>query len=182
MNLFDLAFRCTSLLARASLAGGLLAAAVWVGCRLFPRLPAGLRCALWWLVCLRLLIGLAGMAPVALPVLPAATVASAPHLPAVLAAPGPAPASRLVLSTGAEKRPVWPLAVALAWLAGVLVHLARAGRQLAAARRLVRESAPVDVPGVDSLTADLAGEIGLRRPPAVRCSSAVRTPQARLGG
>jgi hypothetical protein len=60
---------------RASLQGALAVAAVWIVCRLFPRLPASLRCGLWWLACAKLVFGLgwslAGAAPVRLAVLPA---------------------------------------------------------------------------------------------------------------
>ena len=33
-------------------------ALVWLACRLFPRLPAAVRCGLWWAACLKLLVGL----------------------------------------------------------------------------------------------------------------------------
>ncbi len=62
-------------LLRASLQGALAVALVWAVCRLVPRLPAALRCALWWLACLRLLVALAGTAPVPVPGLPAGGLA-----------------------------------------------------------------------------------------------------------
>src|ERR1700688_2360550 len=74
-------------LAQASLMGTLFVLAVWLLCRLAPRLPAGLRCALWWLACLKLLLGLAWPAPLALPLLPPAAAAAAGWL-----APPAAPA------------------------------------------------------------------------------------------
>src|ERR1700720_2273582 len=82
-------------LAQASLMGTLFVLAVWLLCRLAPRLPAGLRCALWWLACLKLLIGLAWPAPVALPLLPPAAATAAgwlapPAAPAQATAPIPA--------------------------------------------------------------------------------------------
>src|ERR1700687_1489650 len=46
-------------LAQAALLGTLFVLAVWLLCRLAPRLPAGLRCALWWLAFLKLLLRLA---------------------------------------------------------------------------------------------------------------------------
>ena len=58
-------------LARASVEGGLFVAGVWLVCRLFPRLPAALRCGLWWAACLKLLLGLAALPAVRLPLLPA---------------------------------------------------------------------------------------------------------------
>lgn len=64
-------------LAQAALWATLFALAVWVTCRLAPRLPAGVRCGLWWLVSLKLLIGLGWPAPLTLPVLPPAAAAAA---------------------------------------------------------------------------------------------------------
>jgi beta-lactamase regulating signal transducer with metallopeptidase domain len=57
-------------LARAAAMGTLFVLAVWILCRLAPRLTAGLRCALWWLACLKLLLGLIWPTPLALPLLP----------------------------------------------------------------------------------------------------------------
>ena len=50
---------------RASLQGGLAVAAVWLLCRLVPRLPPALTAALWWAVCLKLVVALAWGWPVA---------------------------------------------------------------------------------------------------------------------
>jgi bla regulator protein blaR1 len=54
-----------------SLQGALFIAIVWLVCRLFPRLPATVRCGLWWAACLKLLVGLVWISPVELPLLPA---------------------------------------------------------------------------------------------------------------
>jgi hypothetical protein len=62
---------------RASLHGAVAIAAVWVVCRLFPRLPAALRCGLWWLACLKLLVALVWVEPIPLAVLPAAGLSAA---------------------------------------------------------------------------------------------------------
>src|ERR1700726_1320232 len=67
--------------AQASLMGTLFVLAVWLLCRLAPRLPAGLRCALWWLACLNLLLGLAWPSPLAPPRLPPAGAAADRRLP-----------------------------------------------------------------------------------------------------
>src|ERR1700686_2530681 len=75
-------------LAQATLLGTLFVLAVWLVCRLSPRLPAGLRCALSGLPCLKLLLGLAWPAPLALPLLPTA-VAAGSRWAAWLAPPAP---------------------------------------------------------------------------------------------
>ena len=74
-------------LAWTSLQACLLIAAVALLLRLVPRLSAAMRSALWWLVGLQLLLGLAWNRPLALPLL-------APHEPdtgAVMPAPAPLP-------------------------------------------------------------------------------------------
>ncbi len=78
-------------LARASLAGGVLAAAVWCLVRLAPRVPAAWRCALWCAVSLKLVVALIWTAPVELPLLPAA----GPEAPVLAAAAVPSPAGGL---------------------------------------------------------------------------------------
>src|SRR4029079_19101173 len=85
---------------RASLQGALVIAAVWIVCRLFPRLPAALRCGLWWLACaelvFRLAWGPAGAEPVRLAVLPATLPAAEPAQPSPPWPPSPTrtPAAR----------------------------------------------------------------------------------------
>ncbi|HBL30393.1 MAG TPA: hypothetical protein DD490_26460 [Acidobacteria bacterium] len=66
-----------AVLGRASLHGAVAIAAVWLLCRLFPRLPATVRCGLWWLACLKLLVALVWVEPVSLAWLPAPEVAAA---------------------------------------------------------------------------------------------------------
>jgi hypothetical protein len=63
-------------LAQASLEGSLLIAGVWLVCRLAPALPASFRVVLWWLATLKLLVGLAGIDPISLPILPPAALSS----------------------------------------------------------------------------------------------------------
>ena len=60
----------------ASIAGAVVALSVWAVVAVIGRLPAAVRCALWWLVALKLLTGLIAMEPVALKVLPPAAPVS----------------------------------------------------------------------------------------------------------
>lgn len=78
-------------LAFAALQGALFVLAAWAICRLAPRLPAGLRCTLWWLAGLKLVLGLVWPAPVRLPLLPA-VLASAAEVQETQPRGGPAPA------------------------------------------------------------------------------------------
>src|SRR5215472_9084472 len=54
-------------LVQAAAMGTVFVLAVWMVCRAAPRLPAGARCALWWLASLKLVLGLAWPAPISLP-------------------------------------------------------------------------------------------------------------------
>jgi hypothetical protein len=65
--LADAAATVLSHLGRATLTGGLFIALVALLIRAVPRLPSGVRCGLWWLACLKLLLGLAWVEPLRLP-------------------------------------------------------------------------------------------------------------------
>jgi beta-lactamase regulating signal transducer with metallopeptidase domain len=177
----------SSSLLRASIEGALLAVGVWSLCRVVPRLPAAVRCGLWWLVCLRLVLGLAAWRPVELPLLPAppapkavAVTETAPRATVVLPAPRgvAAPAmTRIAAPPPAETvRIPWLGLIGVLWLAGLLVQGVRTALQLRQARGLVRRSEPVPDPGVVELFAGLRRELGVRAA-EVRVSPEVRTPQ-----
>jgi beta-lactamase regulating signal transducer with metallopeptidase domain len=63
-------------LVRTSVEGGLLACAAWTACRLVPSIPVHVRAWLWWLVCARFVIGLAGLPAASLGVLPPEAIPS----------------------------------------------------------------------------------------------------------
>ncbi|HEX9944234.1 MAG TPA: M56 family metallopeptidase, partial [Thermoanaerobaculia bacterium] len=168
-------------LARASLQGALFIAAVWIVCRLFPRLPASVRCGLWWAACLKLLVGLVWTSPVRLPLLPAADAPAVDsgilyvrNVAAAAASPSPGQVEP------PTHRPDLPLPEALvaAWLAGLLIVIARSVRQLRHTRWVVRRSQPVREGWVRSAFAELCERLDLRRPPELLGSEDVRTPQA----
>jgi beta-lactamase regulating signal transducer with metallopeptidase domain len=171
-------------LARASLQGALFVAAVWIVCRLFPRLPAALRCGLWWAACLKLLLGLVALPAVRLPVLPVAQAPVAETRPLYIRngeaplralTPGPSP------NPGEGKETdLWrmgELALAGLWLSGLLVLAGKAVRQFRWTRRIVRSAEPVREGWVRSAFAEICALLGLRRAPDLRRSADVRTPQ-----
>ena len=174
-------------LGRASLTGGAFVAAVWAVLRAMPRLPAGLRCALWWTAGLKLLVALLWTAPLELPVLPAAEPVAAASL-AAAPVTGPTPATGLELPTAPAPAPAatglrdqaatpfpWQALLAALWLAGVAVGAVRLGRELAAARRLRRETAPAD-PALTALFDDLRRRLGVRQAVDLRLSGAAPGP------
>jgi bla regulator protein BlaR1 len=171
-------------LVRASLHGAVAIAAVWLVCRLFPSLPAALRCGLWWLACLKLLVALVWVEPIPLAILPAAE--SEPS--SVFAFSSPSPGWEGVRvgegDRGGEghsaeappSTPLWPLALVNLWALGVLALLGLTAHQLAAARRLLREAEPVREPWLRALFAELRERLGVGRAELL-ASSEVETPQ-----
>ncbi|HVF61046.1 MAG TPA: M56 family metallopeptidase [Thermoanaerobaculia bacterium] len=170
-------------LLRASLQGALAVAAVWALCRLVPRLPAALRCALWWLVCLKLLVALVWTAPV--PLLPAlekswvGRTTSAPEA----ALPSAAPVRTVAIAPATPVTPVtpprvsWPLVLAGLWTAGVLTQLAGGALMLRRLRGRLRRAAPAGDPSLSILLTQLQATLGLRREVEVIASDEIETPQ-----
>ena len=177
-------------LVHGSLSGGLFIAGVWAVCRLVPRMPANARGWLWWLACLKMVVDLAGVAPVALPLLPAAPAPSSPlaaHPAAALAPVGVVPPTVPVGMKAAlpgeatasptdapAARPLWPTCLGALWLCGVLAWLVVTAWQGSRVRGLVRAAQPVSLPNVDADA--LAHALGLRRAPRLLESPSVASP------
>ena len=183
------------LLWRACWQGGLLIGAVWLVARLLPRLPASLRSGLWWLACVKLLLGLAWVAPIRLPVLAsppivAQTPASAsaaftsnllptplPRLkppgqaglpaqnPAAVAAPVPAVVRPSLLACGL-----------MAWLIGILACCVVMAHQLRFVRRMVRQATPTTDASLILQAREVADSLGLRRLPRLLRVDAATCP------
>ena len=157
-----------------------LTALVWALCRALPRLPAASQCWLWWLVALQAVLGLFAPA-LELRWLPAPDAATATTLAAAAAGPaGMAPPALLAAdppSPAGTALPLWMLALAAGWIAGVGLMAWITLRDWHAARRLVRDAWPcTDLALTDALA--LAAEAhGLRRAPVVKVSAAISSPQ-----
>ncbi|HLV79604.1 MAG TPA: hypothetical protein VKT32_04955 [Chthonomonadaceae bacterium] len=124
---------------RACWQGGIFLLAVWGLCRLLPRLPAALQCWLWWLACLKLVLGLVALPPISLPLLAASGPARAISSPAYAPVPF-LPASGGTMSAGAAPSAGWWLLPSLLWSAGVLLCLLVVARQSLALCALRREA------------------------------------------
>jgi beta-lactamase regulating signal transducer with metallopeptidase domain len=176
-------------LGRASLQGAIVIAAVWLVCRLIPRLPASVRCGLWWLACARLVLGLVWAEPVRLAVLPAAEpVVSVRHpeardeLKDLGGRTSPPPRSFRLVPRPQDDVPglnlmSWQTALLALWSTGVLALLGLTLWQHRRARQVVRRSAPVEEAWLSGLFGDLREQLGVPRSTAVRLSSEVETPQ-----
>jgi beta-lactamase regulating signal transducer with metallopeptidase domain len=163
---------------RASLHGAVAIAAVWTVCRLFPRLPASLRCGLWWLACLKLLVALVWVEPIPLAVLPAEGQEIKDIRDFKDGKVMEAPVAMVSLEPLQSLRSFdpWPLALAGLWGAGLLLQLGLTARQLAAARRTLRSAEPVGEVWVTALFAGLQERLGVRRA-MLLASAEVETPQ-----
>lgn len=160
---------------RASVQGGIFILLIWIACRMFPRIPASVRCTLWWLATLKLVVTLAWIAPVPVRVLPAAP---APSLLATLPIAGQAGSVDAGLSissgrTGASTS--LASAVVVLWLAAALILCLIAGYRVSRILKMALRagSAP---PGINSLAIELSTLIGLTRIPDVRISEEIDTP------
>ena len=174
-------------LVRAAIEGGLLVLAVAVVTRLFPRLPAATRTALWWLASLRLVAGLVALPVLALqlPAIPEvprgltrATLTAVGHLsPAGVALAPMAELARPSGNAARERGLAWrdgarfvrplvrttmPYALAL-WACGVLAALAFHVRSARRLQQTWRAAVPCENAGVrDWLTNRLGAHASAR--------------------
>lgn len=186
--------------ARACWQGALCIGLVWAVCRLGARrLPASVRGVLWWLACLRLLVGLVWFAPVSVPVLPASPSVSMgasnfsakaalsrarpfaegkpipQALPPKLAAPDAALPPALPCPL-APMRPSGLLLLQAAWLLCIFCGLALAARAGLQQRRLRRDAVPVENTAVQGEFRRLSETLGLKRLPRLAQSEGLSTP------
>jgi bla regulator protein blaR1 len=163
----------------------LLIGAVWLIGRLLPRLPAAVRCMLWWLVGLQLILGLCWSSPLQLRVLaPAAQIATVAQEHAVLPAVAITDAAPTIHPTSGPTQPTptawsshWRLVPISLWLAAVLTQLLVASRQWRSARRVLRDSRPLTDDSLRTVCAEQVRKLGLRRQPQLRVSAAISSPQ-----
>ena len=164
------------------LSAAILVAAVWLLFRAFPHVPAAVRCLVWWVLCLKMVVSLFWMpAPLKMALLPAAKTApigQASRLRASRAdAPPSDPAALLPAIRRAAQRlsPPWPVLKAL-WLGGVALLLTLLAGQFLKAKRLM-ERARIAPPGRcwDAVT-QASAALGLRRTPRVLVSLQAVSP------
>lgn len=165
----------------------LIAALWWIGRRL-PRLSPAMRCMMWWLVALQLLLGLLLAKPVELPLLaPPSALPDATHVavahrdrteivqPIVITAI----ASPVVTEThDAPAAPLpWRETLVALWLLGMAMQLWLALRQWRETRDVIRNSTPLHDETLLTLCAQQARALNLHRCPELRQSDAIVSPQ-----
>ncbi|WP_424682282.1 M56 family metallopeptidase [Frateuria sp. YIM B11624] len=161
----------------------LLIGVVALACRLLPRLPAAVRCALWWLVGAQLVLGLAWHTPLQLRWLPApeATVAVAHPVAPLELLPRATHTVTALPAPAIEMPPArppfpWRHALLALWLAGVLLQLARLARHARRAARARRDARPAPAQWQAACRMQ-ARRLGLRHAPRLAFSHAVGSPQ-----
>ncbi|MEA9796256.1 M56 family metallopeptidase [Xanthomonas campestris pv. raphani] len=171
-------------LGATSVQTAVLVLVVWALCRGVRRLPAATQTWLWWLVGVQALVGLVWSSPVQLPVLPAhhltTALGSADSLAPMANAAAASTAAHASATAQAMQVSSWPtvaMALLALWAAGVLVLAAGTARAYLRSRALVRAAEPcTDHALVQAL--QMASEAhGLSRPPALRLSSQIDSPQ-----
>jgi bla regulator protein blaR1 len=168
----------------------LLIGAVWLLTRYLPRLSPAMRCMLWWLVGLQLVLGVTVSTPVELhwlkaPAQPIATVSQVAMTPTPdISEKTPAfaniPLPEQTAPITAE--PVsfvwsWSEVIVAIWLLGVLLHSLLAARHWRESRSLFQNAKPVKDAALRVMCAEQARKLGLRRPPQLRTSDAIVSPQ-----
>ena len=176
-------------LARASLEGAVLAAAVWLICRALPRLSPAARTALWWCVAAKFVVALLWRSPVAVPVLPpvaaqptidapgVATVPTAPSRATSETPPRPTPARTTSARAAAPGAPAIPWTALLvgAWALGLGLAALRLLRSWRHTRAVVSRARPGDA-GLHAVVRDLSRRLGLRGSADVRLSAEIESP------
>jgi len=169
-----------STLARASIDGAVFVAAVWLLTRVLRLTPA-VRTTIWWCAAAKFLVALVWIAPVGIPILPAAdtTLDRAPA--AEVSGARPAPAA-LASGAGFERAVTaarglseWSSIVLVVWVGGLSLVAARGLGRWRRTLGVLRESSAAP-PTVQSTAARLAAGLRLNRVPEVRMSESVETP------
>jgi len=184
-------------LAWTSLQAAVLAGALALLVRLLPRLPAAVRCALWWLVGLQALVGMAWQAPIRLPLLAPPQVVATTSVAPVVAAAAPRPNTRTAtpiadatsvvrtpspasVESAAATGPIatpWQAWVIAAWLLLVLAQLPALAAQHRRARRLHRQATRLEDSELQAQCVRQSRALGLRRIPLLLASPDVSSPQ-----
>lgn len=177
----------------AAVTGGLFIGVLWLAFRSLRLLSPGVKATLWWLACLKLVVGLVWFAPVPLPVLPAPVTPSVNQQSVVQQAPEP-PVAFVAESTPAtvvqsqhREVPAAPaenvdtvgaliLAAAFVWFVGLMLSFGMLLRRARQQASILRMSKPLADEPTERAVATIAARLGLRRPPVVRMADDIDSP------
>ncbi|HEX7816529.1 M56 family metallopeptidase [Dyella sp.] len=176
-------------MAWTSLQAVLLFGVVWLLARFLPRLTPAIRCMLWWLVGLQLLLGLAVGSPLRLPLLkPLATESATPtamvrhdNQPVTVLRYDHADTAPVLTAKATSGSLDWRQWLFAAWAAGVLLQLLLVSRQALEAWRTVRAATPLREGPLFDAVREQSHAMGLHRHPALRLSDDITSPQVMAG-
>jgi beta-lactamase regulating signal transducer with metallopeptidase domain len=172
---------------RASWQGGLAIIAAWAIARWCTFLSPRIVCRFWRLACLKLLVALLWVQPVAIPVLranamPTAITERAVPAPATTRTETspPRPLTEMRPAAANERSPtghatIWSWLLTL-WVIGVSFRVALTARQWKAVRRLCGLSEPSQSMELQQTSRREADRLGIRRLPRIRFSSRTDVP------
>ncbi len=171
----------------------LLIGALWLLGRWMPRLSPAIRCMLWWILSVQLIVGLVASTPVELPLLspaspPASIAATASQQVTAIArseVAGPSLPTTSTMATAQTTTPAsmptrpfpWRSFAVSLWLAGLLAQLLLVARQWRKTRQLLRESTPLHDATLQAACVQQVRMLGLRHCPQLRVSHAITSPQ-----
>ena len=173
-----------------SIQAAALIGAVWLLCRWLPRWSPAMRCLLWWLVGLQLVLGLALGRPLELPLLapphvsaPAPQAYGTANRASVSGSPWiPAPAPVTVAMTEDADAPAagslpWREVLASLWLIAMAFQIVAAWREWRETRAVIRAAEPVLDASLREQCIEQARALGLRRCPQLLRSEIIVSPQ-----
>ncbi len=184
----QIAQSCIDAVVRTSLQSCAFAGAIWLVCKAFPRIPASVKCSLWWLACLRLLVGLIWTQPVNVPLLNptplqlASATSPSTHFSQM---PRNSSGSELTTNTAQVVRPPvpprgsripWQLMVMALWLIGISWRAAVLLRQFRSARALMSSARYIEGSWIRETGERLARRLGLNYIPHICSSDEVSSP------
>jgi bla regulator protein blaR1 len=162
---------------------------VWLLGRSLPRLSPAIRCMLWWLVALQLVLGMTVGTPFELhwkassvdaPTTITSHIMREVHddiarMPVATHAISASDTSTALPQVGPAWS--WPKVIVLLWLLGVLLQVLFAIKQWRESRALVHGAQPMHDTALHALCAEQAHLVGLRHIPHMRVSDAIVSPQ-----
>ena len=166
---------------RASIAGGIAIAVVWIVARSFKFLSPRIVCWMWRLVCVKMLVAIVWAQPVAIAVLSPTSVNPTSVSAAATVAPAATPSIDNISPPAISRPAITPIdspktgisfleMLFIAWSIGVLCFVTISMKEWICVRAMVHSSVHVTDSSLIGIYHSVAGQLGIRRIPALRQS------------
>src|SRR5688572_10070962 len=160
---------------RAAWQGGLALLVAFAISRFVPGLSARVKCWIWRLAYLKVLVAFLWSQPLELPLLAPAATAIGVQVSVVEPATEPiVPQPQAAVSPSASLN--LQSCLLTLWLAGVVAGAIMIGRDLVRLRNLKRRCVNIEAPGLQECAAELSQRLRLSRPPRLLACDGVSTP------